>query len=137
MDSRQMWTVVLTNADLLRASAQYQPVPNEVYAHMTGKYEDEPFANRNDEKVGDLWEAYGTLLFLGEATPDWKGLRSIIYRAMVSYVKLKGGDEDGSCFDRANAWSPDISKWDEVFEAARAKAYQCYEDKDDTMTMWS
>ena len=98
-----MWTVLLTNADLLRPSAQYSPVPNEVYAHMKGEYEAEPFPQHNDEKVGDLWEAYGTLLFLGNSTPDWKGLRSIIYRAMISYGKLKTNGEVASWIARAKA----------------------------------
>ena len=89
-----MWTVVMTNAGLLRPSAQYQPVPNYVYAHMKGNWEDEPFERASDEKIGDLWEAYGTLLFLGQTTPDWKGLRSIIFRAMISYSQLQG-DGDG------------------------------------------
>ena len=126
-----MWTVLLTNTDRLRSNAQYLPVPNEVYAHMKGDYDAEPFAKQNDEKIGDLWEAYGTLLFLGNSTPAWKGLRTIIYRAMISYGKLRSNGEDESWIARAKAWGPDIQNWDEVFEAARAKAYGCYEDESD------
>jgi hypothetical protein len=127
-----MWTVLLTNAGVLRPSAQYLPVPNNVYAHMKGAYEAEPLKNHNDENIGNMWEAYGTLLFLGGKEPDWRGLRSIIYRAMISYEELQNSGAKGSWMDRAKAWAPDITDWDEVFEAARAKAHAPYDDVEET-----
>ena len=50
---------------------------------------------------------------------------------MISYGKLRSNSEDESWIARAKAWGPDIQNWAEVFEAARAKAYGCYEDDSD------
>jgi len=72
------------------ANIQYRPVPNAVYAKMKGSRDQEPLRWAGDESVGNLWEAYGSLLFLRDAVPDWRGIRSILCRAMVAQVELDG-----------------------------------------------
>ena len=120
-----IWTELLVRGNREQPGIQYRPVPNAVYAKMKGHRDQEPLWGAADESVGNLWEAYGSLLFLRDAVPDWRGIRSIMCRAMIAQVEIDGifPGQASTWADRARAWrsakkEDEFSEDEDVCEAS-------------------